>query len=125
MTLHLVYMEVTFMSVLSVSFQVCQVKKDAQISPLLSYDPGHMQYRWTKHVGVDNTHAEPTQPTQHLAMFTKHDNATHHKQKSCSSRPELLSIISLEIRELRLLRWLLTSVKHSYATFPISCRSAP
>lgn len=82
MTVHLVCIEVTFMSVFSVSFQVCQVKKDAQISPLLSYNPGHMQYRWTKHVDVNNTHVEPTQPMQHLAMLTKHDSATHHKQEA-------------------------------------------
>lgn len=64
------------------SFKVYQVKKDAQISPLLSYDPGHVQYRWTKNVDVDNTHVGPTQPTQHLAMLTNHENATYHKQKA-------------------------------------------
>lgn len=81
MTVHLVCIEVTFMSVFSVSFQVCQVKKDAQISPLLSYNPGHCS-TGGPNVDVNNTHVEPTQPMQHLAMLTKHDSATHHKQEA-------------------------------------------
>lgn len=39
---------------LSMSFKVC--KQDAWISPLLSYGPGHRQYRWTEHVDVDNAY---------------------------------------------------------------------
>lgn len=50
--------------------------------PIAFLQPWALQYRWTKHVDVNNTHVEPTQPMQHLAMLTKHDSATHHKQEA-------------------------------------------
>ena len=84
MTVHLVYIETTFLLVFSMSFKACQVKQGAQISPLFYYDTmtmGTCSIAGLSMFMLTTFMWNFSQPTYHLAILTKHDTATHHEQK--------------------------------------------